>query len=174
MAPSSYQAPSRGDKEDKTTYSQSTQTNLAASNATVGDLLEGKGGDVISVRPTDTISTVVEVLRDRRIGAVLVTDQNGGLKGILSERDIVRRMADTPGKTLPQETAGLMTAEVQSCAPSDALTDVLKRMNSGKFRHMPVVDGGKIAGIITVGDVVNFRLKELEYEALKMKQMIVG
>ncbi len=174
MAPSSYQAPMRGDKEDKTTYSQSTGSNLSQSQTTVAKLLEGKGDAVFSVRPNETVHSVVNILKEKRIGAVLVTDQNGALQGILSERDIVRRMADTPGQTLPQSVEDLMTKDVQSCAPEDTLNDVLKTMTEGKFRHMPVLRDGNLCGVITIGDVVHFRLKELEYEALRMKQMIVG
>lgn len=174
MSPSSYQPPTRGDKADTTTYSQTSGSNLAQSLTTVSKVLEAKGSDVVSVRPTDTIGTVVEVLRDRRIGAVLVTDAAGALVGILSERDIVRRMADTPGQTLPQSVSDLMTGQVQTCRPNEALIDVLKRMSEGRFRHMPVVDEAGLCGMITIGDVVNYRLRELEYEALQMKQMIVG
>ena len=174
MAPSSYQPPTRGDKADSTTYSQTTESNLAQSTTTVSKVLEQKGSDIVAVRPQVTIAKVVEVLRDKRIGAVLVTDAQGALVGILSERDIVRRMADTPGQTLPQSVEELMTVDVQTCAPEEALTAVLKRMSEGRFRHLPVVDNTGLCGIITIGDVVTFRLKEVEYEALRMKQMIVG
>ncbi len=174
MAPSSYQPPTRGDKAGSTTHSQSVESNLSHTHTTVAKLLEGKGDAVFSVRPNDTIHAVVDILREKRIGAVVVTDQNGALQGILSERDIVRRMAETPGQTLPQSVADLMTTEVKTCAPEDYLDDVLKTMTEGRFRHMPVMSGGNLRGIITIGDVVHFRLKELEYEALKMKQMIVG
>ncbi len=174
MAPSSYQPPTRGDKASSATRSQSVESNLSHTNTTVAKLLEGKGDAVIAVRPNDTIHAVVDILRDKRIGAVVVTDQNGGLQGILSERDIVRRMADTPGQTLPQSVEDLMTRDVKTCAPEDTLNDVLKTMTEGRFRHMPVVSDSGLRGVITIGDVVHFRLKELEYEALRMKQMIVG
>ncbi|MEX0351545.1 MAG: CBS domain-containing protein [Paracoccaceae bacterium] len=174
MAPSSYQAPSRGDKTDKKTHSQSVESNLSHSQTTVAKLLEGKGDAVFSLRPNDTISHAVQILKDKHIGALIVTDQNGKLQGILSERDIVRRMAETPGQTLPQEVSALMTSDVVTCTPDDALMDVLKRMTEGRFRHMPVIADDNLCGMITIGDVVNFRLKELEYEALRMKQMIVG
>lgn len=174
MAPTSYQSPHVGDKADKHTYSQSSESNMSHSQSTVAQVLEQKGRDVVTVRPGDTITTVVETLRDHRIGAVLVTDQNGAVKGILSERDIVRRMADTPGKTLPQKVEDLMTREVQVCSPEDPLFEVLKHMNEGRFRHMPVMEGTALVGVVTVGDVVAFRLNELEYEALRMRQMIVG
>ena len=174
MAPTSYQSPHVGDKADKHSYSQSAESNLSHSKSTVAMVLDQKGRDVVTVRPTDTIVTVVETLRDNKIGAVVVTDQNGTVKGILSERDIVRRLADTPGHTLPQKVEDLMTREVQVCSPEDPLFEVLKHMSEGAFRHMPVMEGDALVGIITVGDVVGFRLNELEYEALRMRQMIVG
>ncbi|WP_299949049.1 CBS domain-containing protein [uncultured Ruegeria sp.] len=174
MAPSSYQPPTRGDKAATATRSQSVETNLSHTQSTVAKLLEGKGDAVFSVRPNDTIHSVVDILREKRIGAVVVTDQNGTLQGILSERDIVRRMAETPGQTLPQSVADLMTTQVKTCSPDDYLNDVLKTMTEGRFRHMPVLSDGNLQGVITIGDVVHFRLKELEYEALRMKQMIVG
>lgn len=174
MAPFSYQPPTRGDKTDKHTYSQTADSALSHDQSTVAKLLEKKGDAVFSIRPGDTIAHAVQALRDKRIGALLVTDQNGTMQGILSERDIVRRMAETPGQTLPQLVSDLMTREVKTCAPSDYLIDVAKVMNEGRFRHMPVMEDGHLCGMITIGDVVNFRLQELEYEALRMKQMIVG
>ncbi|WP_350334244.1 CBS domain-containing protein [Coralliovum pocilloporae] len=174
MAPASYQASTRGDKADKTTYSQTTSSNLSSSKTPVSKLLEGKGDAVFSIRPNDTIDHVVGLLKEKHIGALVVTDQNGMLKGILSERDIVRQLADQADGIMDQSVEALMTSDVVTCTPSDPLTDVLKRMTEGRFRHMPVVTENKLCGIITIGDVVNYRLKEVEYEALRMKQMIVG
>lgn len=172
--PSSYQAPMRGDRARETTVSQSTDSNFSVADRTVSALLERKGGDVFSLQPDDTVATAVTTLRDRRIGALLVTDGNGEMQGILSERDIVRRMAETPGQTLPQKVKDLMTRNVVTCAPTDTLVSVLRRMTEGRFRHMPVVENGKLRGVITIGDVVNYRIKELELEALQLKQLIVG
>lgn len=173
MAPTSYQAPKKGDKEKKT-YSQSVESNLTASHVTVANVLAEKGNEVISIRPQDTVANAVTTLRDKRIGAVLVTDANGAMLGIVSERDIVRRLAETPGQTLPQKVEDLMTTEVVTCRPEDTLIAVAHKMTEGRFRHMPVVDDTGLIGIVTIGDVVSSRVKELEYEALRMKQMIVG
>ncbi|WP_083097001.1 CBS domain-containing protein [Pseudophaeobacter leonis] len=172
--PSSYQAPSRGDQAKKTTRSQPAESNMSQDTATVQHLISRKGGTVYTISSADTLSTAVHRFRDRRIGALLVTDDNGALKGILSERDIVRKLAETPGQTLPQTVAETLTSKVETCTPSDALVSVLRRMNEGRFRHMPVKDGDRLCGMLTIGDVVNFRLNELEYEALQLKQMIVG
>lgn len=174
MAPTSYQSPSRGDKTAKDTYSQTAASNLASSQTAVSKLLDSKGHKVIAVRPGDTVKDVITLLSDMKIGAVAVTDQNGALQGILSERDIVRRMAQSGDSVQTMTAQDLMTRDVVTCAPEDALTEVLKRMTEGRFRHMPVQDGTTLCGMITIGDVVNFRLTELEYEALRMKQMIVG
>ena len=173
--PTSYQAPMRGDTVQKEkTVSQSTGSNLSKDTATVGSLLHGKGDNVVSIRPDDTIASAVTLLRDHKIGALVVVDEGGELKGILSERDIVRKLADTPGQTLPQTVAENMTPDVITCHPGESLVDVLRRMTKGRFRHMPVVDDGRLCGMVTIGDVVNYRLTELEHEALQLKQMIVG
>ncbi|MDJ0859802.1 MAG: CBS domain-containing protein [Dinoroseobacter sp.] len=173
--PASYQAPTRGDaKSDKKTVSQSVSSNLTKDTASVRSLLSGKGGAVFSVSPDDTLADAVTALRDKGIGALVVTDSGGALQGILSERDIVRKLAETPGQTLPQKVSENMTKAVETCTPDDPLIDVLRRMSEGKFRHMPVLENGALSGMITIGDVVNFRLKELEHEALQLKQMIVG
>ena len=107
-------------------------------------------------------------------GSVLVKDQNGHMVGILTERDIVRGFADEPDNTFDETAADLMTTKVVTATPSTPLMELLHLMTEGRFRHVPVLDGDHIAGLISIGDVVKFRLRELEYEALKLKQMIVG
>ena len=92
----------------------------------------------------------------------------------LSERDIVRKLAETPGQTLPQTVAENMTRDVVTCGTQDTLVEVLRSMSEGRFRHMPVVEAGMLKGMVTIGDVVNYRLNELEHEALQLKQLIVG
>ena len=172
--PASYQPPTRKDQDRNRTHSQSEATNLKSANALVSDLIDRKGTEVFSIRPAETLGTAVEVLRDKRIGALVVTDAAGSLVGILSERDIVRKLADTPGKTLPQSVEDVMTREVQTCDRDEPLLSVLKRMTEGRFRHMPVVEDGRLTGMLTIGDVIQYRLTELEHEALQLKQLIVG
>lgn len=170
--PTSYQAPMRQDREEPKSKSQTV--NLQSQNPTVGQFLDGKGRQIFSIKPDQTLHEAVVELRDRRVGALVVTDDDGALAGILSERDIVRKLADTPGQTLPQKVADVMTEEVESCTSDDYLVSVLKRMSEGRFRHMPVVDHGKLVGMVTIGDVVNHRLTQLEHEALQLKQLVVG
>lgn len=172
--PTSYRAPNRADTASKKTTSQSTATNMSAADATVADVLSSKGNAIYSIRPQDTLGHAVEVLRDKHIGAVVVTDANGALMGILSERDIVRKLAETPGSTLPHKVEEVMTKDVKTVAPEEPLVSVLKTMTAGRFRHMPVTDSTGLVGMITIGDAVNYRLTALEHEALQMKQLIVG
>ncbi|WP_420548064.1 CBS domain-containing protein [Curvivirga sp.] len=172
--PVSFQAPKRGDKDKNKTVSQSNKSNLAQDTATVQDILTKKGDTVFSIRPEDTLGQAVELLSEKHIGALVVTNANGDLKGILSERDIVRKLAQTPGKTLPHKTEQVMTSNVETCTREESLISVLSRMTEGRFRHMPVVENNHLLGIVTIGDVVNYRLVELEYEALQLKQLVVG
>lgn len=171
--PASYQAPKRGDTETKT-YSQSTSSNSSTETATVARLLEGKGEEIFSIGPGSTLKDAVMELREKRVGALVVKDANGALIGILSERDIVRKLADTPGETLPKKVEDIMTKTVETSETSETLLSVLRRMTAGRFRHMPVMRGAQVIGMLTIGDVINYRLTELEHEALQLKQLIVG
>ncbi|MBE9637900.1 CBS domain-containing protein [Salipiger mangrovisoli] len=172
--PASYKPHTRDDDEHERSHSQTVETNLSAAEATVRHVLDSKNGDLFWIQPHETIGKAVEVLRDQRIGALLVKDPQGELVGILSERDIVRRLADTPGRTLPQTVAELMTSKLETCTADETLVRILRRMTDGRFRHMPVLENGQLIGMISIGDVVNYRLTALEYEALKLKQLIVG
>lgn len=172
--PESYRPPLRKDDKTERTASQSVSTNTSITAAHVKDLLDQKDKTVHSIRPQQTLREAVVLLRDHRIGALVVTDANGGLVGILSERDIVRKLADAPGQTLPQKVEDIMTRSVETCTAADPLVTVLQRMTKGRFRHMPVMDGETLTGLITIGDVVHYRLTELELEALQIKQLIVG
>lgn len=161
--------------ESPHTHSQSVESSVVQrSQATAANILADKGSDVISVRPADSIHKVTEVMKQHGIGSVLVKDQNGHMVGILTERDIVRGFADEPDNTFDEKAEDLMTTDVVTATPETPLMELLQRMSEGRFRHIPVLEGEHVAGLISIGDVVKFRLRELEYEALKLKQMIVG
>ncbi|EAQ12781.1 MULTISPECIES: CBS domain-containing protein [Maritimibacter] len=172
--PESYRPHLRKDDEHPRTTSQSVSSNTTVSHATVQDVLDKKDGRIITIHPEQTLHDAVVLLRDNRIGALLCVDEEGKLAGILSERDIVRKLADQPGKTLPHRVEEVMTRTVETCTADEPLVVVLRLMTEGRFRHMPVVDGDALIGMITIGDVVHFRLNQLELEALQIKQLIVG
>ncbi|MDV7141980.1 CBS domain-containing protein [Tropicimonas sp. TH_r6] len=162
--------------ENPHTHSQSVEASVAnASKGTAENILADKGHEVVSVRPADTIRHVVRVMYDHQIGSVVVKDQNGHLVGMLTERDLVMGFATHPDED-PDNTCAeqLMTREVVTVTSETPVLEILHTMSEGRFRHVPVLDGEHIAGLISIGDVVKFRLRELEYEALKLKQMIVG
>lgn len=176
-APTSYAGPRRDDGKRETTHSQtveSSQSKPPVDFGTVKQLLAKKGNTIFSVRPKDGMRKAVDILKEKRIGALVVVSNTGELEGILSERDIVRKLSETPGRVLEQNVEALMTRNVQCGSMDEQLAQVLHRMTEGRFRHMPVVDEGKLVGMVTIGDVVNFRLKELEYETVQLKQLIVG
>lgn len=139
----------------------------------VAQLLSRKSPDVVSVRAEQSINEAVQLLTEKKIGAVVVTDDGGAVAGILSERDIVRGMAGRGASVMTQRVADLMTAPVQTCTRSEAADDVMRRMSSGRFRHMPVVEGGKLVGVISIGDVVQHRIAALEQEAGAMRDYIM-
>ncbi len=172
--PASYQQPMRKDTHPERSHSQTAATNIKADAMTVRQVLDRKGGEIFSITPEETLAHTVGVLKEKRIGALVVLDEDGKLCGILSERDIVRKLAETPGQTLPQKVGDVMTSKVETCGPDETLVDVLKKMNAGRFRHLPVLENDALVGMITIGDVVAFRLNELEHEALQLKQLIVG
>ncbi|MBE3637874.1 CBS domain-containing protein [Mangrovicoccus algicola] len=172
MAPKSYQGV-LAHAEEPRTYSQTPESNLAQDVITVADLLREKGGIVYTIAPGETVRSAVHELRARRIGVVLVMEEDG-IVGILSERDVVRRIDEAGDAGLDTPVSALMTPNPQTCNPSTPLLAVLRRMTDGRFRHLPVVEDGQLVGLVSIGDVVKARLRQLEYEALRMKQMIVG
>jgi len=176
MAPASYRPALKIDDEKQRSYTQAEGTNMAPGHSYLRatHILSEKGNTVHSVAPTDVLQTAIEQLKAHRIGAILVIEGEK-LLGILSERDVVRQLADHGAEALNQPVTQVMTKDPQTCSPSDPLIRIMKRMTDGNFRHMPVADvSGNLLGMISVRDVVAYRLREIEYEALQMKQMIVG
>lgn len=127
---------------------------------------------VITVRPTDLVRTAAEVLAKHRIGAVVVSGDGVSVDGILSERDIVRALGTAGVGCLASPVQDLMTSEVVGCHPDDTSNSVMERMSNGRFRHMPVVDEGRMVGVISIGDVVKARLSEIQTENTALTEMI--
>lgn len=142
----------------------------------VKQILAMKSGPdhVETVSPDDPVSRAIELLANRRIGAVVVTSDGIAPEGILSERDIVRDLA-RGGDTLSRKVSDLMTREVATCICADDALAVLERMTEGRFRHLPVVDAdGRLIGVVSIGDAVLARLKELASEKDALTGMIMG
>ena len=138
----------------------------------VEGVLQAKGSDVVSVGPDTTLHEAAVVLRSRRIGAVLVRNDDGELKGILSERDIVTAIAEKGALALASAVSTVMTSDVVSCLPSDTVEALMVVMTDHRIRHLPVVAEGRLLGIVSIGDVVKRRLSEVSDEAKALQDYI--
>jgi len=138
----------------------------------VKNILLGKQGNVATIEPTADLAAVVKLLAERRIGAVVVLGADHRIVGILSERDIVRAIAEHGPKALHQPVGQVMTRDVKTCFETDTVESLMGRMTTGKFRHMPVVEQGRLVGIISIGDVVKNRVEEIEGEAAALRDYI--
>ncbi|MDT8344933.1 MAG: CBS domain-containing protein [Thermohalobaculum sp.] len=138
-------------------------------------ILKSKGSSSVETIPAHvTLAEAASRLAARRFGALVVSGRDGAIAGILSERDIVRRIGEDGAKALALPVSAVMTAKVETCAPGDSATSVLERMTAGRFRHMPVVEGGRMTGILSIGDVVKARIDEVEAENQAMAGMLGG
>jgi CBS domain-containing protein len=135
-------------------------------------ILSAKGGDVINIEPTATLESAVKLLADHKIGALLVLGPDRRVIGILSERDIVRVLADQGAGALKQPLAQVMTRKVVTCSQSDTVDVLMQRMTTGKFRHLPVVEQEQVIGVVSIGDVVKHRLLEMEQEQAALRDYI--
>ncbi|MFL5260039.1 MAG: CBS domain-containing protein [Hyphomicrobiales bacterium] len=139
---------------------------------TVSHILNGKGRGVITASSAETVRSVALILAEKRIGAVVVVDSQGRIEGIASERDFVRAIAFEGAAALDRPIGELMTKNVRTCSPEDTESELMALMTEHRIRHIPVLDDGKLAGIISIGDVVKFRIEAIEREAEEMKTYI--
>ena len=141
----------------------------------VQQILKSKGDSgVITVTPQTLVSEAAQILAERRIGGVVVSKNGETADGIMSERDIVRSLAVRGVSCMTDRVSELMTRNPVCCSRQDTSDAVLARMTEGRFRHMPVVEDGKLVGIVTIGDVVKARLEELSMEKSALEGMIMG
>jgi CBS domain-containing protein len=140
---------------------------------TVSIILAAKGREVVSVEPNATLSSVVALLAERRIGAVLILGVDRRIAGIVSERDIVRALAERGAAALDEPVSRIMTRQVSTATEGETISSIMERMTAGKFRHIPVVDQGRVIGIISIGDVVKHRLQEMEHDSAAMRDYIL-
>ncbi len=135
-------------------------------------ILTSKGSDVITVNIDETIGKAAEILFDNRIGAVLVRNVDGSVEGVLSERDIVRGMSQIGAHCTEALVSDLMTRNVVYCLPEDNIDTIMSVMTEHRIRHLPVMRDDQLLGIISIGDVVKYRIEEIESEAAAMRQYI--
>jgi len=141
---------------------------------TVAKILAAKGRNTITIAQSKTVRDAVALLEQHGIGAVIVSDDSGGVGGIVSERDIVRELARSGAACLEKSVTSIMTSKVVTCREQDAINDVMVRMTSGKFRHMPVMEGDSLIAVISIGDVVKQRISQIESEANALREYITS
>jgi CBS domain-containing protein len=139
---------------------------------TVEHILRSKGRSVVTIEPNRTLSEAAKLLSEQRIGAVLVCNASGPVLGIISERDIVRAVASRGAAALDEPVTRSMTEKVVTCTCESAINEVMEIMTEGKFRHVPVMEGGRLTGIVSIGDIVKHRLAEVEAETKAMLDYI--
>jgi len=139
---------------------------------TVRKILNLKGSDVVTIAPEKKLLDAIALLAKHRIGALIVTEKNNQVVGVLSERDIVHLLSNKDANRFENTVSSAMTSAVKSCKPDDSIQHIMQVMTAGRFRHMPVVDNGRLAGVISIGDVVKLRLEEMERESEHLKEYI--
>ncbi|MEM5582373.1 MULTISPECIES: CBS domain-containing protein [unclassified Roseibium] len=139
---------------------------------TVAAILSGKGHETITARSDALLSEICETLAKNKIGAVVVCSGDLDIEGIISERDIVRFIGNQGASALQLAVSTVMTKNVVTCTEDNSINEVMARMTQGRFRHMPVVKDGKLTGVISIGDVVKFKIAQVELEAEQMRSYI--
>ncbi len=139
---------------------------------TVRSILDSKGHNVEGIQPGAKLSDAVKLLGEKKIGAVLVLNVAGHIDGILSERDIVRVLSERGAGVMDEPVSAVMTRKVVSCRPVDTVAAIMEMMTIGKFRHLPVVEEGKVVGLISIGDIVKRRVQEYEREQEALRDYI--
>jgi CBS domain-containing protein len=138
----------------------------------VRHILSEKGREVIAIASDATLSEAARLLAHKRIGAVVVRDAAGTLAGILSERDVVRAVADGSVAALARPVSAFMARAVATCGEQDTVDDLMEMMTIGRFRHVPVLHDGQVSGIVSIGDVVKTRIAETMREAESLREYI--
>ena len=138
----------------------------------VSQILREKGRDVLAISPGATLAEAARVLTKHRIGALIVRDEDGGLSGIISERDVVRAVAEEGAAALAFTVDARMTRDVATCQQTDTIEEIMETMTRCRFRHLPVVEEDSVIGIISIGDVVKLRIAEALREAQALKEYI--
>jgi CBS domain-containing protein len=138
----------------------------------VATILGEKGHEVVTASSEASLLDIATILREHSIGCIVVSDGKDGIAGIVSERDLVRAIANSGADILTSPVSRSMTKKVITCSRSDTIHTIMAAMTDGRFRHMPVVEEGKLVGLISIGDVVRLRIAEAELEAAAMRDYI--
>jgi len=140
----------------------------------ISSLLDRKGSAVVTISGEASVAEAVAALAEHRIGAIIVSGDGAHIEGIVSERDVVRGLGMSHGTLLEQPVRSIMTANVLTCSPDDLVDSLMTTMTDNRVRHVPVVEGGVLRGIVSIGDVVKSRIDELEKDRKELEEYITG
>ena len=138
----------------------------------VATILRSKGSEVTTAPPETSVADIAQILKGQGIGAIVISSDGAQVHGIVSERDILRALADHGAEILDREVSEFMTAGVFTCSPEDRVNDLMAIMTERRIRHLPVTVDGELTGIVTIGDLVKHRLDEIEREADAVRSYI--
>jgi CBS domain-containing protein len=139
----------------------------------IAQILKSKGRAVATARPDVTLGEVIAKLAQKKIGAIVIVGDNGEVAGILSERDVIRRLVERGADALQETASQSMTAAVITCQESSTLDELMELMTQGRFRHVPVIEDGALVGIVSIGDIVKHHIAEVEMEVSAMRGYFV-
>jgi CBS domain-containing protein len=140
----------------------------------VSDVLASKGSDAVyTISPDSTVRELLDVLAEHNVGALIVSEDGKAMTGIVSERDIVRKLR-TVESPRDMTVADIMTTDVQLCSPSDSLGDLMATMTRHRVRHIPVIEDDAIVGVVSIGDAVKYRMDQLEFERDQLTNYVAG
>jgi len=140
----------------------------------VGQILQSKGRDVVTIPSDATLSEAARELARHRIGALIVKNEDGSILGVISERDIVRAVSEASVFALPKPVSAYMTRAVATCCEHDTVDSLMETMTEGRFRHLPVIEDNRLVGIVSIGDVVKTRIAETVQEANTLREYIAA
>jgi CBS domain-containing protein len=135
----------------------------------ISQILKTKGRAVATARPDATLSDIIIKLGQKKIGAIVIVGDNGEVVGILSERDVIRRLAERGAAALNEPASQGMTSSVVSCQETSTIDELMELMTQGRFRHVPVIEDGALVGIVSIGDIVKHHIAEVEMEVSAMR-----
>jgi len=140
----------------------------------IAHVLRDKGAVVYTVRAEQTLEEAARILHDKKVGALVVIAEDGAISGVMSERDIVREIARNGGKSLSDTVATIMSRDVVTADPTETVDEGLGRMTERRIRHLPVLDSGRLIGVVSIGDLVKHRIAAVEAEAAAMQAYIAA
>ncbi len=141
---------------------------------TVRQILQSKGREVVTHHPGATLEEITRILSRKKIGAIVLMDDNGHVAGIISERDVVRVIGSTGVSAMAQPISEIMTLKVKTCDEATSVDQAMEMMTLGRFRHLPVCEDGRLVGLVSIGDVVKRRIEDAEQEARNMREYIAA